>query len=505
MSPAPRIVSRRALLGGTAALTTAGGAAMLSPAALAGPPGTGRGGAPALPVPVFAEVSVHDPSVIRADGRFYVFGSHLAAAASPDRERWESVADLVTPENPLFEDVTVELAEAFAWANTSTLWAPDIHETPDGRFRMYYCACEGSSPRSALGSAIADDIGGPYRDEGIFLRSGMWGEAGEDGSIYDPTIHPNVVDPQAFVDQDGRTQLVYGSYSGGIFLLEVDPGTGRPLPGQGYGTHLIGGNHSRIEAPYILFSRRTGYYYLWVTFGGLDSFGGYNVRVGRSRDVAGPYLDPMGQDLRDCRADPSLPLFDDASIEPYGLKLMGNHEFVTAGEDGAEVRGPGYVSPGHVSAWADPRSDEAFLFFHSRFPRRGEFHQVRVHRIHYSADSWPVLSPHRYGGEPAAGAKAVRLKRADAVGRWRLIDHGRAISADVVTSTELVLAQDGTVAGSHTGTWRLEAGHRAVLELEGVRFTGVFTAGWDEVAAAWTWTFTAAGPDGRALWGSKAV
>lgn len=493
-------LSRRRLLTSTLVLTTAaGGSALLPSAAQAGPAGGGTD----LPDPSFTDVSVHDPSVIRADGQFYVFGSHLAAARTPDLLHWEGVADLVTSENPLFEDVTLELAEAFEWANTTTLWAADVTDTVDGRFRMYYCACEGSSPRSAMGSAIADSIEGPYVDEGIFLRSGMWGEPSEDGTIYDATVHPNVIDPHEFVDAEGRHQLLYGSYSGGIFLLEVDPVTGRPLPGQGYGTHLIGGNHARIEAPYMLHSEQTGYYYLLLTFGGLDAHGGYNIRVGRSRSVTGPYLDPMGQDLRECAADPSLPLFDDASIEPYGLKLMGNHEFVTgAGEDA--VRGPGYVSPGHVSAWAEPGTEDVFLIFHARFPRQGELHQVRVHRIHYTRDGWPVVSPHRYAGEAAAGAESTRLTRTEVIGSWRLVDHGRAISPEIVDSQDITLAQDGTVSGAVTGTWRLEAGHRAVLRIEGRRFDGVFTPGWDETAAAWTPTFSVVGADGRALWGSKA-
>lgn len=162
-------ISRRGLIAATATLSTAGGAAALGASrAEARPPLTQP-----PPDPSFTEVSVHDPSVIAADGRFHVVGSHLAAARSDDLLHWEGYADLVTPQNPLFEDVTQELAEAFAWANTDTLWAADVSRTPEGRFRMYYCACEGTSPRSAMGTAIADHVEGPYRDEGIFLRSGM--------------------------------------------------------------------------------------------------------------------------------------------------------------------------------------------------------------------------------------------------------------------------------------------------------------------------------------------
>ena len=54
-------------------------------------------------------------------------------------------------------------------------------------------------------------------------------------------------------------------YSGGIFILEMDAKTGKPLPNQGYGKKLTGGNHSRIEAPYMLYSPETDYYYLYLS------------------------------------------------------------------------------------------------------------------------------------------------------------------------------------------------------------------------------------------------
>lgn len=90
-----------------------------------------------------------------------------------------------------------------------------------------------------------------------------------DGTPYDATKHPNVVDPHTFFDQNGKLWMVYGSYSGGIFILEMDKKTGFPLPGQGYGKKLIGGNHSRIEGAYILYHPETQYYYLYMSFGGL--------------------------------------------------------------------------------------------------------------------------------------------------------------------------------------------------------------------------------------------
>jgi hypothetical protein len=108
------------------------------------------------------------------------------------------------------------------------------------------------------------------------------------------------------------------------------PATGLPLPGQGYGKHLLGGNHSRIEGAYVMYSPQSKYYYLFTSFGGLDANGAYNMRVARSLNPDGPYLDAKGTDMATVKANPALPLFDDASIAPHGQKLMGNHQFALA-------------------------------------------------------------------------------------------------------------------------------------------------------------------------------
>ncbi len=233
--------------------------------------------------PVFKEVSVHDPSIIETNGTFYVFGSHLASAKTNDLMQWQQLTTSVSNDNPLIPNVYEELKETFEWAQSDTLWAADVTQLADGKYYMYYNACRGDSPRSAMGVAVADNIEGPYKNKGIFLKSGMEGTS-NDGTPYDATKHPNVVDPHTFFDKDGKLWMVYGSYSGGIFILEMNPKTGFPLPGQGYGKKLLGGNHSRIEGPYVLYNPDTQYYYLYLSYGGLDATGGYNIRVAAPRN-----------------------------------------------------------------------------------------------------------------------------------------------------------------------------------------------------------------------------
>jgi arabinan endo-1,5-alpha-L-arabinosidase len=450
--------------------------------------------------PVFQDASVHDPSVLKVDDTYYVFGSHLAAAKSPDLMRWTLVADGANAQNPLFDDVLAELAETFDWAQTDTLWAADVIQLGDGRFYMYYNACKGDSPRSAMGVAVANSVEGPYEDLGIILKSGMWDEPSEDGTIYDAWVHPNVVDPDVFYDNDGKLWMLYGSYSGGLFILEIDESTGKPYPGQGYGKKLIGGNHSRIEGGYVLYSPETGYYYMYLSFGGLDANGGYNIRVARSRQPDGPYYDAEGNDMINVKADPSLPLFDDASIEPYGVKLMGNFLFERlAGDPGAGI-GTGYVSPGHNSAYYDPATGKQFLIFHTRFPQQGELHQIRVHQLYMNRDGWPVVAPYRYAGETAG-----KVKRDEVAGTYKYINHGKAISAEINRSEYIRLEQNGKVTGAVSGTWKRTAHNDIELNVGGSVYRGVAAYQWEPESQSYVMTFSALSRQGVAIWGSKIV
>ncbi|MBU7594304.1 family 43 glycosylhydrolase [Metabacillus halosaccharovorans] len=448
--------------------------------------------------PVFEEVSVHDPSVLKVDDTYYVFGSHLAAAKTKDFMKWEQIANEVNPENPLFENVVEELKETFDWSQSDTLWAADVIQLEDGKFYMYYNACKGDSPRSAMGIAVSDSVEGPYEDLGIILKSGMWDEESEDGTIYDATVHPNAVDPDVFFDAEGKLWMTYGSYSGGIFILELDAKTGKPLKGQGYGKKLLGGNHSRIEASYIQYSQETDYYYMYLSFGGLDATGGYNMRVVRSENPDGPYVDAEGNDMINVKADPSLPLFDDASIEPYGVKIMGNFLFERMVGEPGTGNGTGYVSPGHNSVYYDEKKGEQYLIFHTRFPDRGEQHEVRVHKMYMNSQGWPVVSPYRYAGETLE-----TVTEAEVSGDYKFINHGKDISAEIKKSVLVSLDNDGTITGSVNGTWELSGEQDAVVTIDGKTYNGVFVRQWNPTTESYTMTLTAQSTEGTSIWGSQ--
>lgn len=464
------------------------------PAAVAAPAAPSTA---AKPVSPFAEVMVHDPSVIKVGGTWYVFGSHLQSAKTNDLMRWTQISTGPEAGNKLIPNVSVEMAEALKWAQSNTFWAPDVIKLrADGKYYMYYCACKGDSPVSALGLAVSDKIEGPYKNKGLILKSGMFGEESADGTGYDSGVHPNAVDPNVFYDPAGNLWMVYGSYSGGIFVLSLDPKTGLPFPNQGFGKKVAGGYNVRMEAPYILYNADTQYYYLFLSFGGLGADGAYNMRVARSKAPNGPYLDPAGADMLEARGMITS-VFDDDAIAPYGEKLFGNYQFKKAkGEKGPKATG--YLSSGHNSALYDTELKKYLLFFHTRFEGRGEQHQVRVHQFFFSADGWPVVSPFRYSGE------TIGTYTADEVaGGYKFINHGHDITADVKRAVALSLEADGTVTGAATGTWKLVGANGAELTLDGVVYQGVFTKQLETDDKRETMTFTAVSNTGVSVWGSR--
>ncbi|MBB6093719.1 arabinan endo-1,5-alpha-L-arabinosidase [Povalibacter uvarum] len=452
----------------------------------------------------FNDLAVHDPSVVRADdGSYYVFGSHLAAARSTDLMNWQYVANGVDAANPLWSTIPTD---GNTWTGAPGSWAADVIKLKDGKYRFYYSFCgippngECTGPRAYLGVAIADNIAGPYTDQGIFLRSGMnaaeiaAGYGPEGITSYDARIHPNTIDPDTFYDKKGKLWMTYGSYSGGIFILQLDETTGKPLPAQGYGKHLAGGNHSAIEGSYILYSPVSDYYYMFMSFGGFVSTDGYNVRIARSKNPDGPYLDAEGRDLVNARGD-----WD--AIAPYGVKLMGGFNFNSAQGDPETSRG--YLAPGHNSAYYDTANGRHLLITHTRFPNRGEGHSIRVHEMFVNADGWLVASPHRY--VPIKGKNVVDAT--DLPGDYKFINLGKDINRTAKQSVYISLNADYTISGAVKGTYQryLLDPSRITIQLDGIAepFEGRLAFQWNEAAGKLVPVFTALSSKGVSIWGSR--
>jgi len=452
----------------------------------------------------FNDVSVHDPAIIKSDNIYYLTGSHMAEAKSTDLINWTSISDSVNNQK-LFNNIKNELGEALTWGKTDTFWASDWIQISDGRYYIYYCVCEGSSPQSAIGYAVSDSVEGPYEDLGILLKSSgseplKYEEA--DGTIgtYDANVHPNAIDPAVFFDAQGRLWMMYGSYSGGIYILELDTETGKPKSGQGtYGKKILGGYHSEIEASYVTYSKETGYYYMFLSFGGLTSDAGYNMRVCRSKNPDGPYYDSMGNDMIDCKGIKGqfLAAQNDVITE-YGVKLFGNFQYPNS-ELNEDLTTKGYVSSGHNSVYYDEEKGQYFLIFHTRFTETGEMHQVRVHQMFLNEDGWFVVAQYRYSGE-----KINKYNKKDVQGKYKFINHGHDITSEIKEFTDIQLRRNGTITGSVEGTWEFKDDNKINMNINNTEYTGVVLKQYDINRKCNIMTFTVSGVEnGVSLWGIK--
>jgi len=476
----------------------------------------------------FRNVSVHDPSVMRAaDGMYYIVGSHMAGAKTADLMNWEQLSRSVNDQK-FFTDIRAELGSIMDWANTRTFWAGSFIQLKNGKYMMNYCVCQGSCPQAVLGYALADNPEGPYKDMGILLRSfgsrGTWedqevlnalraGERGdetvmatidmEDGKTlkYNSNLMPNAIDPCVFYDKNGCLWLLYGSYSGGIFILELNE-DGTIKEGQEYyGKRLMGNYHCRFEGPFTIYSPKTEYYYMFLSFGGLSARAGYNIRVVRSKTPDGEYYDAKGYKMTDCKGVPGQTLNrQDRVIDKYGVKLMGNFVFRPYGDEtnASEV----YRSPGHNSAYYNPETDQYFLIFHTRFEGSGDSHQVRVHEMFTNEDGWLVVAPHRYTGKLEGN-----YQKSEYVGTYKMVNHGTSITPNLVESQLIELNDDNTITGAITGTWSINSDNNRMVTMNanGEIYKGMFHYQKDPANDKNKMTFSICGMScNECIWGSKA-
>ena len=491
-----------------------------------------------------ARVSVHDPSIFKdSDGTYYVFGSHIEAAKTNDLQNWTRFTNGYTVTgNALFSDLSSNLAKAFAWSGENledceggfAVWAPDVIYNPDyvntdgtrGAYLMYFCTSS-TYMRSVIGFAVSQKAEGPYTFVDTLIYSGFTENdsyatsstknvnrkytstnideliaAGEvtynsnwfNNSNYNNYLYPNAIDPTIYYDTDGTMYMCYGSWSGGIFTLEIDPATGKCIhPETGttsdgrmvdsyFGTKISGGYFKSGEGPFMEYNPDTGYYYLWVTYGGLTAEGGYNMRVFRSKNPDGPFYDAAG--------NPAV-LGTSTDLDSVGLKVMGNYKFSSLST--------AYMACGHNSVLRDD-DGKWYLFYHARFNNGTEYHEVRVHSMYFNEEGWPVVAPYEYSGDVKA---EYGYETADIAGTYEYINHGNDTSSEIHNYSSITLNEDGTVSGAVSGTWsQAEDSSAAVLTLDGQKYSGYFLAAQDENGQK-VMSFTAVGSNNQTVWGAE--
>lgn len=449
-----------------------------------------------------AGISVHDPAIVKDGDTYYIFGSHMAAAKSNDLINWKMFADGVNKRNPvlgsLFED-----NKAFEYTDKFTdggyaVWAPDVmYNEKLGKWVMYFCTSH-DYMTSNLCMAFADSVEGPYTYQATLLYSGFTAKTAEKTNLYeicggDVNVKdyltagkynnfkfPNCIDANIFKDKNGKMWLSYGSWSGGIWLLEVDEETGllvHPAEGNGedvdkyFGKRLIGGLHNSCEGPYIFYNADSDYYYLTVSYGELTREGGYQIRVFRSKNVDGPYTDTKGETLGMA-----------SHHNEYGLKMMGNYNFPSLKT--------AYMAPGHNSVLQDT-DGKLYVIHHQRFDSGSEYHEPRVHQMFLNKDGWPVAAPFATMGESLS---EEGYSQKDVEGTWFFVNHGTDISGEIHDAVETVLKKSD---------FELEEGSvYLTITNDGKVFEGVLV-NMDDEAGNHVLCFMGVDDNNETLWGVK--
>jgi arabinan endo-1,5-alpha-L-arabinosidase len=227
-------------------------------------------------------INSHDPAgLIKDGGTYYHFttGTGVWYSYSTNLTQWTPGPATVFPSG-----------QWPAWINTAVpgfagqFWAPDAIYM-NGYYYLYYSASTFGSSRSAIGVTRTASLASPnWQDQGVVVQSN-----GSSNVI-------NAIDAALFTDTNGNVYMSYGSWFGGIAVVQINQSTGKIVNGA-TPTKIAGGNGADWEAPYIV--KEGSYYYLFVNRGnccqGANST--YRIVVGRATSITGPYLNQSGGNL----------------------------------------------------------------------------------------------------------------------------------------------------------------------------------------------------------------
>ena len=211
------------------------------------------------------EPYIHDPSTImECDGKYYTFGTGGGGLISEDGWTWKSGA--VRPGGGAAPDA-LKIGDRYLIAYSAT--GGGLGGGHQGRIlTMWNKTLDPDSPDFEYTEPV--EVAASGEDDDC--------DAIDAGLLLDPVT--------------GRLWCTYGTYFGFIRVVELDPKTGMRVEGNEAVDIAID-----CEATTLIY--RNGWYYLLGTHGTCCSgaISTYNIRVGRSRSITGPYLDHTGMDM----------------------------------------------------------------------------------------------------------------------------------------------------------------------------------------------------------------
>ena len=307
--------------------------------------------------PIISDRSVADPTVIKAqDGRFYGY-------ATQNSNDWMPVYSSTDLVNWKYEKNAFQKATKPTWNTDNAFWAPDMQYI-NGKYVLYYSYAKmNGTGQSHTCVVTADTPLGTYTSaypKGAFLDSKKLLSNEEFGA--------NCID-QFYYEEDGHKYLFYGSFTG-IYVVELtDDGLAvkRDVDGNPVLKEKVCGN--AFEGTNIY--KKGNYYYLFASIGNCcaSQNSTYEVVVGRSTSLLGPYVDKQGKKMLD------------NSWEP-----------VVDGGDRTK-----WVGPGHNSVIIKDDAGTEWMIYHSYYYKekgnKSTFagRHGMLDRLQWTDDGWPYI------------------------------------------------------------------------------------------------------------------
>lgn len=435
----------------------------------------------------------HDPSMIYADGAYYVFSTgtygqnYYQIRKSEDLIRWEYIGQAFPRGiRASLGPVLSEMEECGARCCNDTLWAPDIIRGADGKYWLYGCySAEFGKNYSGIFLAKSECVDGEYTlVSPLVTTGGRWGET------------PNAIDAQIFYDGH-KMYMTYGSFFGGIRVLELDPATGLRKDGFTFSRHRAGGISDEEYYGKVLISsddqegsvvavkevpvfsgdvfreeielQRVRLFSLVTSADSL--FTRYNMRLFTSKKADGEYM----------RA-------------PYGargVKLSSSFSWKRDAEDAAV--GYDFFAPGHCDLF-ETQDGRDLIVYHDRTPSGGRFHYLFLSLYAYNVRGEIVMSPNRYAGERLRPIGFGEL----AGQKFDYIALGEENDKPVYAKQGLEFQKNGSLAigGRVRGEWKLYGDYFVSFTLDGEVYHGAAMPAWIERDRSVGITVSARGENG---------
>lgn len=293
--------------------------------------------------PIISDTSAADPTVIRAqDGYFYLYATQtdklwVPIYRSKDLVNWE------------YQKTAFRNATKPNIPGGGAFWAPEIRYI-NNKYVLYFSWAEwGNGGNSYTAVATSDSPLGDFPDSKALITNDEFGS--------------NVID-QFYYEDGGKKYMFFGSFNG-IFVTELtDDGLSVKRDGDGNPVLKKQVCGRAFEATNIY--KKGRYYYLFASIGsccnGINA--SYQVVVGRSENILGPYVDKDGKDM-----------------------LNNNWELVLEGD------GQKWIGPGHNSIIIQDDEGTDWMIYHSYMKKNGGVggRLGMLDRLQWSSDGWPYI------------------------------------------------------------------------------------------------------------------